>query len=73
MSDRRRIVLDIDNNSNADALIDYIRSLDYVRIEEDNFEVLEWQKELVRERIKKNGDNLDNYISIDDLGKHIKL
>ncbi len=69
----RRIVLDIDSNSNADALIDYIKSLDYVRIEEDNFEVPEWQKELVRQRIKKNGDNLDNYISIDELDKHIKL
>ncbi len=70
----RRIIIDIDDNSNVDALINYIRSLDYVKkIEEDSFEVPEWQKELVRQRIKKNGDNLDNYISIDELDKHIKL
>ncbi|MCP3850052.1 MAG: addiction module protein [Gammaproteobacteria bacterium] len=43
-------MLDIDNSSNADALIDYIRSLDYVSIEEDNADIPDWQKKELDKR-----------------------
>ncbi len=50
-----------------DSVIKHIKS-----ILDDSFEVPEWQKELVRERIKKTGDNIDNYIPLEQLRKHFK-
>jgi hypothetical protein len=61
----RRIVIDLDNNSNAEALINYIKSLDYARIEEDHFEVPEWQKIEVRQRLKFHEENPEDYLDFD--------
>ncbi len=61
-------------------LINWITSIENPEIIEqlkfvkhDNFEIPEWQKNIVRERIKKNKHNPDNYITLEELDKRIKL
>ena len=44
----RRIIIDTDDNGNVDALINYIRSLDYVKkIEEDECKLSDEQKKAI--------------------------
>jgi hypothetical protein len=68
----RRIVLEIDDNSNADALIKYIKSLDYVRIEEDDFDIPEWQKMEVRKRLKDYQANPTDVLGFDSMMDEIE-
>jgi hypothetical protein len=68
----RRIVLEIDDNSNADALIKYIKSLDYVRIEEDDFDITEWQKMEVRKRLKDYQANPTDVLDFDNMMDEIE-
>jgi hypothetical protein len=66
-----KVTLDIDD-SKAAFLLELLSSLDYVTIDTDTqFEVPEWHKEIVRQRIKDATPN--DYITWDEMKKKIKL
>lgn len=55
-----RLTLNIpeDNSTKAIALIEYLKSLDYVILEqEDEILVPEWHKEIVRKRVQQSKPN----------------
>ncbi len=59
-----KYTLHIDHLSDkATALINYLQTLDFIDLEEENasFEIPEWQKDSVRDRIKST--SRDSYLS----------
>ena len=66
-----KITLNIEE-SKAPFLLELLNSLDYVTIDGDeNFEVPEWHKEIVLERIRTAKP--EDYISWDEAKKKLKL
>ncbi len=66
-----KVTLNIDD-SKAAFLLELLGSLDYVTIDTDEqMEVPEWHKEIVRQRIKDAKP--EDYITWDEMKKKIKL
>jgi hypothetical protein len=60
-----------DSNKYAQAFLDYLKSLDFVKIEEDDVSIPQWQQDIVRERIKNT--KKEDYVSWDEVEKNIKF
>ena len=66
-----KVTLDIEE-SKAPFLLELLNSLDYVTIDgNENFEVPEWHKEIVMNRIKTSKP--EDYIPWDEAKKNLKL
>lgn len=64
----KRITIDI-SEEQYNTFMAFINTLDYVSVPQ--VEAYEWQKKIVRERIKNT--NLDDYVSWNDIEKQIKF
>jgi hypothetical protein len=60
-----------ENNKSAQAFLNYVTTLDFVKIEEEQNDIPEWQKEIVRERIKTT--QREQYLSQDQFESQIDL